>query len=112
VVDTLPKLLRNCPRVSALLLGNWIFSMKSVLLVLVLLALLAATLWWAVYAWTSVDVGNEHSRVHRHDTRHRLLAHDRLRAYGPHVLQQLPWIRRITRLALKANHTAKPSYAA
>jgi hypothetical protein len=38
VVDTLPKLLRNCPRVSALLLGNWIFSMKSVLLVLVLLA--------------------------------------------------------------------------
>jgi fatty acid desaturase len=56
VVDTLPKLLRNCPRVSALLLGNWTFSMKSVFLVLVLLALLAATLWWSVYAWNSVDV--------------------------------------------------------
>jgi hypothetical protein len=30
--------------------------MKSVFLVLVLLALLAATLGWAVYAWNSVDV--------------------------------------------------------
>ena len=30
--------------------------MKSVFLVLVLLALLAATLWWALYAWNSVDV--------------------------------------------------------
>ena len=30
--------------------------MKSVFLVLVLLALLAATLWWSVYAWNSVDV--------------------------------------------------------
>jgi hypothetical protein len=30
--------------------------MKSLFLILVLLALLAATLWWAIYAWTSVDV--------------------------------------------------------
>jgi hypothetical protein len=30
--------------------------MKSVFLVLVLLALLAATLWWAIFAWNSVDV--------------------------------------------------------
>ena len=29
--------------------------MKSVFLILVLLALLGATLWWAFYAWNSVD---------------------------------------------------------
>jgi hypothetical protein len=30
--------------------------MKSVLLVLALLALLAVSVWWAVYAWTAIDV--------------------------------------------------------
>ena len=45
--------------------------------------------------------GNEHSRVHCHDTWHRFLAHDRLRTDGPHVLQQPPWVRRATRLPLK-----------
>jgi len=30
--------------------------MKSFFLILVLLAVLAATLWWAIYAWNSVDV--------------------------------------------------------
>ena len=30
--------------------------MKSFFLILVLLAVLAATLWWAIYAWSSVDV--------------------------------------------------------
>jgi len=40
----------------ALKQDNGTSSMKSVFLVLVLLALLAATLWWALYAWNSVDV--------------------------------------------------------
>jgi len=30
--------------------------MKSFFLILVLLAVLAATLWWAIYVWKSVDV--------------------------------------------------------
>jgi len=30
--------------------------MKSFFLILVLLAVLAATLWWGIYAWNSVDV--------------------------------------------------------
>jgi hypothetical protein len=29
--------------------------------------------------------GDEHSRLHRHDTRDRFLARDRLRTNGPHV---------------------------
>jgi hypothetical protein len=45
--------------------------------------------------------GNEHSRVHCHDTWHRFLARDRLRTDGPHVLQQPSWVRRTTRLPLK-----------
>jgi hypothetical protein len=44
------------PRMPALKPGNGTSSMKSFFLILVLLALLAATLWWAIYAWTSVDV--------------------------------------------------------
>jgi hypothetical protein len=30
--------------------------MKSVLLVIALLALLAVSVWWAVHAWTAIDV--------------------------------------------------------
>jgi len=40
----------------ALKQDNGTSSMKSFFLILVLLAVLAATLWWAIYAWTSVDV--------------------------------------------------------
>jgi heme/copper-type cytochrome/quinol oxidase subunit 2 len=32
------------------------YSLKSVLLILPVLAILGVTLWWAVYAWNSVDV--------------------------------------------------------
>jgi hypothetical protein len=35
---------------------NLIVSMKSALLIFVLLALLGVTLWWAIYAWNAVDV--------------------------------------------------------
>src|SRR4029079_15028578 len=41
---------------TALKQDNGTSSMKSFFLILVLLAVLAATLWWAIYAWTSVDV--------------------------------------------------------
>src|SRR4029453_2132491 len=44
------------PRMPALKQDNGTSSMKSFFLILVLLAVLAATLWWAIYAWNSVDV--------------------------------------------------------
>src|SRR5689334_19370326 len=47
---------RNEPRVPPLKQDNGTSSMKSFFLILVLLAVLAATLWWAIYVWKSVDV--------------------------------------------------------
>src|SRR4029078_11138637 len=82
----------------ALKQDNGTSSMKSFFLILVLLAVLAATLWWAIYAWTSVDV---EMSIHGYIAIILGIVFSLMIGCGPHVLQQPPWVRRATRLPLK-----------
>jgi hypothetical protein len=74
--------------------------MKSVFLVLVLLALLAATLWWALYAWNSVDV---EMSIHGYIAMILGIVFSLVIGCGLMALMFYSSRRRATRLALKAN---------